>query len=135
MSAQQERTTQIPGGAQTRDELRELAREIAESLSGLDPASGRELLSGFVSDLFFNLTECQRREDRRRKQAQGIADAKARGVRFGRTARPVPDNFDQLHQDWREGRITLQKAAEACDLPRGTFYNIALRREQDARAV
>lgn len=135
MSAQQERTIQAQGGEQLQDELRELAQEIAESLSGLDAASGRELLSGFVSDLFFNLAECQRREDRRQKQAEGIAAAKARGVRFGRTARPVPDNFDQLHHAWREGRITLQKAAEACDLPRGTFYNIALRREQDARAV
>ena len=115
-------------------ELRELAQEIAGSLSAVDAASGRELLSDFVSELFFCVTEQQRREDRRQKQAQGIAAAKARGVRFGRTARPVPDNFDQLHQAWREGRISLKQAAESCCMARGTFYNAALRRERQAES-
>ena len=100
----------------------------------MDAASGRELLSDFVSELFFCVTEQQRREDRRQKQAQGIAAAKARGVRFGRTARPVPDNFDQLHQAWREGRISLKQAAESCGMARGTFYNAALRRERQAES-
>ena len=109
MSAEQTRT---PDEERLQAELRELAQEIAGSLSAVDAASGRELLSDFVSELFFCVTEQQRREDRRQKQAQGIAAAKARGVRFGRTARPVPDNFDQLHQAWREGRISLKQAAE-----------------------
>ena len=108
MSAEQTRT---PDEERLQAELRELAQEIAGSLSAVDAASGRELLSDFVSELFFCVTEQQRREDRRQKQAQGIAAAKARGVRFGRTARPVPDNFDQLHQAWREGRISLKQAA------------------------
>lgn len=120
---------------QLQAELKALARDIAASLSAVDADSGKALLSGFVSELFFDLAERQRREDRRQKQAQGIAAAKARGVRFGRTARPVPENFDALHQAWREGQISLNKAAEECGMARGTFYNIAMRREQDARAV
>ena len=60
-----------------------------------------------------------------------------RSVRPKRTAKPVPDGFDQLHRAWREGRISLKKAAESCGMTRGTFYNVALRREQqeDSRAV
>ncbi len=137
MSQQQEHTVRTDDGAQIQTELRQLAQEIAASLSDLDAASGRALVSDFVSELFFQLAEQQRREDRRQKQAQGIAAAKARGVRFGRAAKPVPDGFDQLHRAWREGRISLKKAAESCGMTRGTFYNVALRREQqeDSRAV
>ena len=132
MSQQQEHTVRTDDGAQIQTELRQLAREIAASLSDLDAASGRALVSDFVSELFFQLAEQQRQ-----KQAQGIAAAKARGVRFGRAAKPVPDGFDQLHRAWREGRISLKKAAESCGMTRGTFYNVALRREQqeDSRAV
>lgn len=137
MLAEQNRTIQNPDEERLQAELKMLAQDIAASLSAVDAASGRALLSDFVSELFFELAEQQRREDRRQKQAEGIAAAKARGVRFGRTARPVPDNFDELHQAWREGRISLKKAAESCDMARGTFYNIALRREQqsESRAV
>lgn len=118
-------------------ELRELARSIASDLSGLEAAHSQALLSGFVAELFRTAAENDRRAQRRQKQAQGIAAAKARGVRFGRAAKPVPDGFDQLHRAWREGRISLKKAAESCGMTRGTFYNVALRREQqeDSRAV
>ena len=137
MSQQQEHTVRTDDGAQIQTELRQLAQEIAASLSDVDAASGRALVSVFVSERFVQLAEQQRREDRRQKQAQGIAAAKARGVRFGRAAKPVPDGFDQLHRAWREGRISLKKAAESCGMTRGTFYNVALRREQqeDSRAV
>ena len=122
--------------AQLRHRLQELAAEIASDLGRVDAARSKELLSDFVSELFLAHADQRRREERRRKQAEGIAAAKARGIRFGRTAKPVPDNFEQLHQAWRSGQISLQQAASACGLARGTFYNIALRREEAAdRAV
>ena len=130
MSAEQARTPHPPDEEQLRAELKALAEEIAVSLSAVDAVQGKALLGDFVSDLFFSVTEQQRRMDRRQKQAEGIAAAKARGVRFGRAAKPVPDNFDECHQAWREGRMTLQKAAEACGMARGTFYAAATRREQ-----
>ena len=110
--------------------LKELTAEIVSDLSALDAAHSKELLGDFVSDLFVALAEQRRREERRLKQAEGIAAAKAKGVRFGRTAKPLPENFDQLHRAWRSGEMTLSQAAEACGLVRGTFYNIAVRREQ-----
>lgn len=58
----------------------------------------------------------------RQRQAEGIAAAKARGVRFGRPPRPLPENFREVHRQWRNKKITLRQAAEACGMPEGTFY-------------
>ena len=110
--------------------LQRLAREISSDLAALESVQSKELLSDFVSQLFLSTADQSRREGRRQKQAEGIAAAKAKGVRFGRTAKPLPENFDQLHRAWRSGEMTLSQAAEACGLVRGTFYNIAVRREQ-----
>ena len=113
-----------------RDRLSALAREIACGLSGLEPDSSKELRGGFVSELFLSLAEQSRQEERRRKQARGIAAAKARGVRFGRPAPPLPEGFGELHRAWREGEMTLQQAADACGLAKSSFYTAAVRREQ-----
>ena len=115
------------------EKLKDLAEEIVSDLSTVDPDHGRELLSDFVSELFFAAAEQRRKEAHRQKQAEGIAAAKAKGVRFGRTARPVPENFGKVHQAWRNGEMSLAQAAEACGMARGTFYNIAVRREQAKR--
>lgn len=115
-----------------RGQLKELAQEIVSSLSGLDPEQSRELLGGFVSDLFLSVAEQSRKEERRQKQAEGIAAAKAKGVRFGRPGKPLPDNFDEARRAWREGELSLQQAADLCGIPRGTFYNAVVRREQTA---
>ena len=115
-----------------RGQLKALAQEIVSSLSGLDPEQSRELLGGFVSDLFLSVAEQSRKEERRQKQAEGIAAAKAKGVRFGRPGKPLPDNFDEARRAWREGELSLQQAADLCGIPKGTFYNAVVRREQTA---
>ena len=115
-----------------RGQLKELAQEIVSSLSGLDPEQSRELLGGFVSDLFLSVAEQSRKEERRQKQAEGIAAAKAKGIRFGRPGKPLPDNFDEARRAWRAGELSLQQAADLCGIPRGTFYNAVVRREQAA---
>ena len=75
MSAEQTRT---PDEERLQAELRELAQEIAGSLSAVDAASGRELLSDFVSELFFCVTEQQRREDRRQGRCPIISTSSIR---------------------------------------------------------
>lgn len=118
------------------EKLKELAKEISSDLSVLEGAQSKELLSDFVSELFVSLAEQNRREERRRKQAEGIAAAKARGVRFGRPAPPLPDNFDEVYRAWQEGRMSLRQAASACGMAKGSFYNVAMRKEQsEERAV
>lgn len=111
-------------------QLKDLAQEIVSDLSALDPEQSKELLGGFVSDLFLAVAEQTRKEERRQKQAKGIAAAKAKGVRFGRPERPMPDNFDQVRRAWRKGELSLQRAADTCGISRGTFYNAAVRAER-----
>ena len=123
---------QISDKERMQAKLRSLAQEITLDLSGLESAQSKELLSDFVSELFLAAAEQQKREERRKRQAEGIAAAKARGVRFGRTAKALPDNFDEVHQAWREGGLSLQQAADACGIARGTFYGMAVRKEQAA---
>ena len=65
----------------------------------------------------------------RQRQAEGIAAAKARGVKFGRPPAPLPDNFHQVHKEWRGKRLTLNQAADACAMPVSTFYYKALQFE------
>lgn len=120
----------------SRQELRELAQDIASGLSGLEPAHSQALLSEFVSELFRSAAELDRRAQRRQKQAQGIAEAKTRGVRFGRPAAPLPDGFEQARRDWQEGRLTVREAAGACGMSHSSFYYAATRRRaEEERAV
>ena len=62
------------------------------------------------------------RENIKKRQAQGIAAAKANGVRFGRPTVRVPCDFDQIVLLWREGKISTEKAAEICGFSKRTFY-------------
>ena len=57
----------------------------------------------------------------RQRQAEGIAAAKAKGVRFGRPPKPLPDNFHRCYQRWKQGEITGTAAAKECGMPLATF--------------
>ena len=61
------------------------------------------------------------RSNIKQRQAEGIAIAKARGVRFGRQPKPLPSNFYKIYQKWKEGKITGIVAADACGMPVSTF--------------
>ncbi len=61
------------------------------------------------------------RDQNEERQTAGIAAAKARGVRFGRTPAPLPDNFHQVYQQWKSGKITGLTAAKTCGMPISTF--------------
>ena len=72
------------------------------------------------------------RENIRQRQAEGIAAAKERGVRFGPAPKSLPDNFEELRQAWRGKQMSLRAAASACGIPRSTFYDAVLRVEAAA---
>lgn len=94
----------------------------------LDTRRGKDLMGTFLSDIVLQVLSFvaeNERENIRQRQAEGIAAAKARGVKFGRPPLPLPDNFYEIHKDWRAKKITLKQAASACNMPVGTFYGKA----------
>lgn len=100
----------------------------------LDTRNGKDLIGTFIADLVLQILSFVARSEReniRKRQAEGIAAAKNRGVKFGRPERPLPDNFNQVHQDWRNKKMTLQQAANACEMPVGTFYAKAVKIEKN----
>ena len=101
----------------------------------LDTRRGKDLMGTFLSDIVLQVLSFVAENERtniRQRQAEGIAAAKARGVRFGRPPTPLPENFSQIHSDWRSRKITLKEAAETCAMPVGTFYAKAVRIENGA---
>lgn len=92
----------------------------------LDTRQCKDLMGTFIADLVLQILSFvaqSERESIRTRQAQGIAAAKARGVRFGRPPLPLPANFEEVCCDWTSKKITLRQAAEACGMPVGTFYS------------
>ena len=101
----------------------------------LDTRRGKDLMGTFVSDLVLQVLSFAAENERlniRQRQAEGIAAARARGVRFGRPERRLPPQFPEVCRRWRAGELTLDEAAEACALPRSTFYSHARRWEAEA---
>ena len=110
--------------------LQALAQEAVSVVLAADPAHGKELLGLFGADLFSQVAEQERKVERHQRQAEGIAAAKARGVRFGKKSKPLPENFEEVRHAWRNKELTLQEAAAACGMAKTTFYNAVERAEQ-----
>ena len=94
----------------------------------LDTRQGKDLLGTFIADLVLQILSFVAQNEReyiRKRQAEGIAAAKAKGVKFGRKPRPLPENFYEVHRAWRTKKLTLKQAAAACNMPVGTFYGKA----------
>lgn len=98
----------------------------------LDTRQGRDLTGTLIADIVLQLLSYvaqTERENIRQRQAEGIAAAKAKGVRFGPRPRALPDSFEELRRAWRNKKMSLAMAAELCGIPRSTFYDAALRAE------
>ena len=91
----------------------------------LDTRRGKDLVGTFLSDIVLQILSFVAENERttiHQRQAEGIAAAKARGVRFGRPPTPLPQNFPEVFHQWRLKEIGLKKAAEECGMPRSSFY-------------
>ena len=94
----------------------------------LDTRRGKDLMGTFLSDIVLQVLSFVAENERtniKQRQSEGIAAAKAQGIKFGRPPLPLPDNFYEVHKAWRSKKITLKQAAEACNMPVGTFYGKA----------
>lgn len=90
----------------------------------LNTRRGKDLMGTFLSDIVLQVLSFVAENERtniRQRQAEGIAAAKAKGIRFGRPPRPLPDNFHNVYQCWKQGEITSTAAAKACEMPLSTF--------------
>lgn len=90
----------------------------------LDTRRGKDLLGTFISDLVLQLLSFVAENERtniKQRQAEGIAAAKAKGIRFGRPPKPLPENFHSVYQQWKQGAITGTAAAKECGMPLSTF--------------
>jgi len=100
----------------------------------LDTRIGKDLMGTFLSDIVLTVLSYvaeNERDNIRRRQAEGIAAARARGVRFGRRPMPVPDEFPGVYTEWSAGKITLTDAAKRCGMARSTFYDKARRHKEN----
>ena len=78
----------------------------------------------FLSDIVLQVLSFVAENERtniRQRQAEGIAAAKAKGIRFGRPPQPLPENFHNAYQRWKQGEITGTAAAKECGMPLSTF--------------
>ncbi len=96
----------------------------------LDTRRGKDLMGTFLSDVVLQVLSFVAENERvniRQRQAEGIAAAKMRGVRFGRPPRPLPENFHSAYQRWKAKKITGTAAAKECGMALSTFrYRAAI---------
>ena len=91
----------------------------------LDTRKHKDLIGTFIADLVLQVLSFvaqSERENIRTRQAEGIALAKQRGVKFGRPKKPIPPNFAELVSKWERREIVLCEVLRLCDMSRSCFY-------------
>ena len=91
----------------------------------LDTRREKDLLGTFVADLVLQILSFTSENERnaiRERQRQGIEAAKAKGVRFGRPKKKVPEEFGELVKKWETGEITEEMIVKQCGISKSTFY-------------
>lgn len=91
----------------------------------LDTRNGKDLMGTFIADLVLQILSFvaqSERENIKKRQAEGIAAAKAKGVRFGRPEKKTPPNFPLLVHKWEQKQLSLQEVLEQCCMSESTFY-------------
>lgn len=91
----------------------------------LDTRTCKDLMGTFIADLVLQILSFvaqSERENIKKRQAQGIAAAKARGVHMGRPSKELPENFETIVYQWEEKEISLGQVLAECELSETTFY-------------
>lgn len=91
----------------------------------LDTRQGKDLMGTFIADLVLQILSFiaqNERENIKKRQAEGIAAAKARGVKFGRPEKKVPDDFGKMVRAWEQKRLSFSEVLKKCNMSEATFY-------------
>ena len=94
----------------------------------LDTRRGKDLMGTFLTDVVLALLSYVAENERTNivtRQAEGIAAAKAKGVKFGAPIKEIPEKFEEARRLWMERQMTLREAALLCGMPKSTFYEKA----------
>lgn len=93
----------------------------------LDTTQYKDLLGTFISDLILQVLSFvaeQERKNIRARQAEGIAVAKAKNVKFGRPTFVAPDNFREEYNKWKAGKQTAVQTMKNTNMKKSTFYKL-----------
>lgn len=91
----------------------------------LDARQGKDLMGTFVADLVLQVLSFgaqNERENIRKRQEQGIAAARQRGVHLGRPVIVAPDNFGEMVKKWEKRQLSLGQILKECNMSEATFY-------------
>lgn len=91
----------------------------------LDTRNENNLIGTFISDIVLQILSFVAENERtniRQRQAEGIELAKEKGVKFGRPKKEIPDNFNEIVKQWKDGLINAKQAAKLCNMGQTTFY-------------
>lgn len=102
-------------------------------MPNLDTTKHKDLLGTFINDLILQVLSYvaeQERQNIKQRQAEGIAIAKAKGIKLGRPKAEYPENFEKVYSEWKTGNITAVKAFTQLGLKKATFYNLVNKYEK-----
>lgn len=94
----------------------------------VDYPAGQEWVLDMVNNILIEVLASIAENERttiRKRQAEGIAAARAKGKRFGRPRTVLPENWAEVMQQWRNGELTAKRAMELTGTKRTTFYKMA----------
>ena len=118
------------GYAEVKEQWRILTKEkradvIVLDIPQLDTRKGKVQYGPLVADVVYSLLEYITDSDsnvRKSRQREGIAEAKKKGIKFGRPPKQMPENFYQIYNQWVSKEITATEAANLCNVSRTMFY-------------
>jgi DNA invertase Pin-like site-specific DNA recombinase len=91
----------------------------------LDTRLNKDLMGTFIADLILQILSFvahSERDNIKKRQAEGIAAARLRGVRFGRPAKKPPENFSVLVRQWERGKLRTKDLMAQSGLSETTLY-------------
>lgn len=124
------------------EQWRTITKEIGAEIQVLDmpllnTSGAQEDLTGvFIADLVLQILAYVAETERafiKQRQAEGIAAAKLKGVRFGCRRLDTPDGFETYYALWKERKISVRKAAELCQMNYSTFYRRCKEKENNEK--
>lgn len=116
--------------AEIQEQWRILTKEIGADICVLDmplldTRNGKDLMGTFIADIVLQILSFVAENERvniKKRQAEGIAAAKAKGVRFGRPEVAVPEDFGAIIDQWQQGNLSMADAIKLCNMSEATFF-------------